>query len=314
MPARRAGQLYLLHVLIACLSLALLIAAGVAVFGALDLRPPSAEAIATACEGWLEAGGPAAVLTLGLAGLVLLSLFLGLRSVWRQARDSRRYVAALPLAAKTPSIDGERFPLIESPQGQAFCAGFLRPRIYLTRGALEQLTPEELRAVIAHERHHLRRRDPLRLLLARAMADALFFLPLLRRSSERYEALGELAADEAAVRQLEARGPLASALVKFDSSPPEASHILGVAPERVDHLLGDPEAWRWRLPGSLAARSGLALAVLATLFVLSLQLEPSPQLPPLLAAVCTVTMIGGPILIVLALTRISWRALQSRRA
>jgi hypothetical protein len=314
MPARRASQLYLVHFLIAGAALTVLIAAGVAVVGGLDPRLPSAQAIASACDSWLSSGGPGALLTLTIASLVLLSLLLGLRSASRQIRRARRCLAEFPLSGEARTPDGQQLLVIDSTHPQAFCAGFLRPRIYLSRGALKDLTAEELRAVIAHERHHLRRRDPLRLLLARSVAEALFFLPRLRRSSERYEALGELAADEAAVRQLEGRGPLASALLKFGSSRPETSPVVGIAPERVDHLLGDPEASRWRLPRSLAARSAIALAGLVALFALSLQLDPGPQLPLLLAAGCMVGMVGGPVLIALAAVRLSCRALRARRA
>jgi Zn-dependent protease with chaperone function len=41
-----------------------------------------------------------------------------------------------------------------------FCAGVRRPLIYVSRGALALLDPEELRAALAHEAAHLERRDP----------------------------------------------------------------------------------------------------------------------------------------------------------
>jgi Zn-dependent protease with chaperone function len=275
---------------------------------------PSAGAIAAACDRWLEGGGPAALLTLVAAALASVSLVLGIRSAARQVRASRHYLAALPLSGEEVEVDGERCRVIASGVAAAFCAGYLRPRIYVSRGALELLDVDELRAVVAHERHHARRRDPLRLLVARALAAALPFIPLLRRISERYEAIGELAADEAAVRDLERRGPLASALLKFGEGEQAEAPVVAIAPERVDHLTGDPDAGRWRLTRSLAGRSALALASLAVLLVFSWQAEPAPQLPVLLAAGCMAAMVGGPLLLAGTALIIARRALRARGA
>ena len=88
-------------------------------------------------------------------------------------------------------------------------------------------TPE-LRAILAHEAHHRHRRDPLRLLLARAAAAALGPLPPFASLPERQPAIADLAADAATVAALGDRAPLAAALVRFEA----------VAPERVDGLLG----------------------------------------------------------------------------
>ncbi|MGH2954214.1 MAG: M56 family metallopeptidase [Solirubrobacterales bacterium] len=313
MRDRHASRLYRVHLALAGIGLALVLGAGVLALAGLDLRMPSAAAIATACDRWIAAGGPAALLTLGATGLATVSLALGLRSAVRQVRASRRYLAALPVAAEGVRIADEPCRVIDSAAPTAFCAGYLRPRMYLSRGALERLDPDELRAVVAHERHHARRRDPLRLLVARALAAALFFIPLLRRISERYEAIGELAADEAAVRDLERRGPLASALLKFGEAGPRSAPVVAIAPERVDHLIGDPEAGQWRLPGSLAGRSALALAALALLLILSWQVEPAPQLPILLAAACMAAMVGGPIALAVGALVLSRRALLARR-
>lgn len=313
MRARHASRLYRVHLALAAVGLAMLLGAGALALAGLQLRPPSATAIAAACDRWLAAGGPAALLALGVAALAAASLALGLRSAARQVRASRRYLAALPHPEEEEWVHGEPCRVVESAAPTAFCAGYLRPRIYLSRGALERLGADELRAVVAHERHHARRRDPLRLLVARALAAALFFIPLLRRISERYEAIGELAADEAAVRDLHRRGPLASALLKIGESGPTSAPVVAIAPERVDHLMGDPDAGRWQLPRSLAGRSAVALAALGILVALSWQIEPAPQFPILLAAGCMAGMIGGPMALGVGALVLSRRALLARR-
>ncbi len=60
----------------------------------------------------------------------------------------------------------------------AFTAGFVVPRIYVTTGLFARLTPGELDAVLAHEVHHLARRDPLRTLVVLFLEDLLFFVPI----------------------------------------------------------------------------------------------------------------------------------------
>src|SRR2546421_8523116 len=66
--------------------------------------------------------------------------------------------------------------------GEAFAVthGLRRPRILLSTGLVEALDAAELTAVLVHERHHLWRWDPLRLLAARLLAGYGWFLPLLR--------------------------------------------------------------------------------------------------------------------------------------
>ena len=170
----------------------------------------------------------------------------------------------------------------------AFCSGWIRPRIYLSTGAIDALSEAELRAVIAHERHHLVRRDPLRLAAARLAADAAFFVPLLRAVAERAAARAELAADAAAVAATAGdAGPLARALLVF-----EDAHGSGVAPERVDYLLGhgsEPP-----LPPALMA--GAMLAGAATVAVLLRSAELTAGAP------LDVTAFGEQLCVVLLAT------------
>jgi hypothetical protein len=312
---RSASRLYRLHLGLGALTAALVAGLIVSIVAAVDFGLPSPGSIAAACDRWLSAGGPGAVLVLSAFGVALTSLVLGLRSAHRQVAATRRFLSGLPVSARTVAVDGARCRLVESPVPEAFCAGHLRPHVYVSRGAVEKLSPVELGAVVTHELHHVRRRDPLRLLLARSLADGLFFIPLLRRTSERYAALGELAADEATVRRLGARAPLASALLQF-SERAEPAPIVRIAPERVDHLMGDPEAGRWRLPRTLAGRSALALIGLVGLLAATAHglFVANLDLPILLSAACMIAMIGAPVVLAAATVLISRRALRGRRA
>ncbi len=177
----------------------------------------------------------AAVVVLVLAGVGAVVVCLALRGTWRELLRSRRFTRVLRKRVVGRLGDGWVF---EDEQAQAFCAGVLRPRVYVSTGAVRVLAEAELRAVLAHERHHRDQRDPLRIALGRVVARALFFMPVLARLHGRYCGIAELAADDAAVR---ADGgcpsALASAMLVFEeATQPTAS--VGIASERVDHLLG----------------------------------------------------------------------------
>ena len=176
----------------------------------------------------------------------------------REVRASRRFQRLLAQRAPRP-LHGAL--LIADPQPLAFCAGLLRPRVYVSSGAVAILDEEALGAVLAHERHHARRRDPLRLAAGRVLARALFFLPELADLIERQQALAEFSADESAINAKPAnRSALARAMLSF-SDVPGSSGSGGIDPARVDYLLGDPPSWRFPVLVCLAAASVLLLLV-----------------------------------------------------
>jgi len=131
----------------------------------------------------------------------------------------------LPLT-ETRMVHGHRVRVLPGAGLLAFCAGLRMPAVYVSEGTLLTTGEAELRAILAHEEHHRARRDPLRLLLARVVADALRPLPPFAALAEREAALADLAAGAATVDALGDRGPLAAAFLRFAT----------VAPERVDRL------------------------------------------------------------------------------
>jgi hypothetical protein len=210
------------------------------------------------------ANGDALVIT----ALAVLGLLMACAAAWalgRELRAARR--VARTIGARSPRLRPAHDAwVIDDARPQAFCAGLVRPRVYISTGALAALDAEALAAVVAHEHHHARRRDPLRLATTRVLASALFLLPSLRRVVERQQALAELGADEAAVVSAGGdRSALASAMLSF--SELGDADTAGIDPERVDHLLGERGGWRFPLGICLLAASGLvtfvALVVLA---------------------------------------------------
>lgn len=206
--------------------------------------------------------------TINTAGALLLAvgatggmaIIVAIRACWREVRG---YRALIVQVGPVKALDKDaRVSVIADPLAQEFCAGYLRPKVYVSRGTVELLTDSELDAVLAHEHHHRRLRDPLRLAYSRILSEALFFVPVLTALSERYAELAEVSADRAAVRASDGEAaPLASALLAFAESGPPG--VTGISPERVDSLLGEPI--NRRLPLRVLA---LSLAVLAGMSIL----------------------------------------------
>ena len=93
-----------------------------------------------------------------------------------------------------------------------FCAGVLRPVLVVSRGALDLLDAEELRAALAHELAHLDRRDPALSWLLMGARGILFFNPVAQVVARALARDAEWSADERAGGD---RLALASALVKL---------------------------------------------------------------------------------------------------
>jgi hypothetical protein len=187
---------------------------------------------------------------LGLAALDAIVLTRALASLARQLRVQRAFVRRLPVLA-TRVVHGHHVHVLPGDELIAFCAGLRAPAVYVSEGTLRTAGESELRAILAHEEHHRARRDPLRLLLARVVADALRPLPPFAALAARQEAVADLAADAASVDSLGDRRPLAAAFLRFAT----------VAPERVDRLVHTGPVRT--VPLVLLAGACLALAGLA---------------------------------------------------
>jgi Zn-dependent protease with chaperone function len=308
---RSARDLYRVH---AVLALAGAAATALALFVALtrvSFQPPSVEAIARACQrvGLDDLTMPS-LLVLLLSSLSVAVVALALRSAARQLGVRRRFMRGVRIVGRA-DVEGCRALIVEGERPQAFCTGLWRPRVYVSRGTLDLLPADQLAAVVAHEAHHARRRDPLRLFVARAVGEGLFFMPALARLTERYAALAEVAADEAAVSR-GGRQSLAAALLAFDETPNAA--VVGIAPERVDHLLG--ERPRWQLPTALLLGAALTVAGLMALVLQTAQAtsHASVALPALLAQACMVAMTVVPVLAGAAALLATRRTLRRRGA
>jgi hypothetical protein len=201
--------------------------------------------------------------------LLLVGAGAGVLSVVRQLSATRRLGEHVDRKrAVAPFGTPAGVEVVDDDEPFAFTFGIGQPRVALSRGLVDQLSPEELEAVVLHERYHVRARDPLKLVVARAAARTCFFLPAVGHLVARYLAGRELAADRRAVRDL-GRPALAGALFKVVGGPAwdELDTAAAMAgPEllavRVDQLEQGTEPALPRLPVVSIALSALVLATL----------------------------------------------------
>jgi hypothetical protein len=200
-------------------------------------------------------GAEWALVAAALLGAAALSI--AVLAFAKQRAAYRRFMSRLEIVGELGGTRSAK--VVADPRPQAFCAGYLRPKVYVSRRTVELLSESELDAVLAHEHHHRRLRDPFRLAFGRILGQALFFAPALRSLSARYADEAELRADRAAVEACAGgAAALASALLMFEES--SAPGVAGISPERVDSLLG--QAGSWRVPRPTIARSCGALSSL----------------------------------------------------
>lgn len=177
------------------------------------------------------------------------------RLLAQKARTPLRLAGMLGKLALDPHID-----FVNSPQAFAFCYGGRAPRMLVSTRLVEMLDDSELLSVLAHEKYHLTERDPFKILIVRALRDAVVFLPLVRDLVENYLALQEIAADQGALEMGATRHDLASALLKLLDAPmPRDLSVSGYTPlgARVQHLAHPQRpfslCWSWRRAAVSAA-------------------------------------------------------------
>jgi beta-lactamase regulating signal transducer with metallopeptidase domain len=229
--------------------------------------------------GWLtdtryDLAAVTLVLASALAGLaaatrVALRAAAGYRGLRRLARDHRRPVPMAVRSAVAALGLAGRVEAVAAAEPFAVTVGLVRPRILVSDQLARALSAAELAAVLAHERCHLRHRDPARLLAARLLAAYGWYIPAARWLAGRVALNRELAADRAALTRA-GRGVLAGALLKLAALPgcpavaaaSPAGDPAGSLEARVAQLENDRPA-RPRLSASRVLATAGGLLVLA---------------------------------------------------
>lgn len=159
-----------------------------------------------------------------------------------------RRLAATPkrirAIGRATGCDG-RLTVVDVDEPLALCHGLLRPRLMISTGLINLLDDSEIEAVVRHEMVHLRRRDPLRVVVARAAAMMLRILPFSTSALAVYCCRREMEADLLTVREMGDVVPLASALHRLVNAERNESMLRGLAvgaisatDVRIDQLLG----------------------------------------------------------------------------
>jgi beta-lactamase regulating signal transducer with metallopeptidase domain len=222
-------------------------------------------------------------------GLVRASIFLTRtlistsRLIDYLARVTLRQDIAELLA--TPDFSAEVNIIPENRYEAAFTLGWLKPRIYLTSGLIENLDPESLDIVIRHELGHCRRRDPLKHMILEAGSEILWFVPLVRKYVDRFKLLSEVACDMAAVKGGHDRLDVAKTLTSLAENPawiiqtprPAMSSVNDNLELRVRSLLGENLKYLIQLPRKAIIISSLivSLIFLSTSAVLAARYDSS---------------------------------------
>lgn len=235
LPAAR-GAWALLALRLFPAAFALFLVAGLCTPSYLKLEPASArEPVGIACLLAASMGAAAWALSLTRAARAVLRSRRHMRDCQTLGREMR--VAGAPLAAC----------VVDSAKPFVVLAGVMEPRLFVSRPVVEALSPEQLAAVIRHERAHAIARDNLKRLLIQLAPDPLPFFGGYRRLEKAWGRITEWAADDRAAAGKPSRSlSLASALVnvaRLGAAPSvsaAASPLLSEGAEltqRVDRLL-----------------------------------------------------------------------------
>src|SRR5437588_10077160 len=228
------------------------------------------------------------VATIALAVRSLRTQLVNTRHLGNWVRDRSRPLPAMLVEAAGQAGLGGRVDLVDGDGAFSFAYGITRPRVAVSVRLVDSLSGEELGAVLHHERYHVVNYDPLKVVLARSLPDALFFLPVLGELRGRYVTGRELAADRRAVRKT-ATAAVAGALFQVVGGPAEVDLTPAAAiggDESLDARVAQLESGaepplapvsRGRLAASFGGAGVLAWAAIAS-FV---------SFTPLMAKLCT---------------------------
>jgi beta-lactamase regulating signal transducer with metallopeptidase domain len=234
-------------------------------------------ALCTPSYLYLEPKNDPEAMGLACLGAALMTVALWWTSLFRAVRAVARSMSHLRQCGERSReirLAGERKNawVVESSAPCVMLAGVVRPRLVISSGVVASLTPEQLSAVVRHERAHGISHDNLKRLLVLAAPGILPFAHGLRHLERAWAKLSEWAADDRAAAGKARRSlSLASALVcvarlgSTSAAPALAASLMAEGAElseRVDRLLNPTRRIPRGRPSEpvLIASAGLLLA------------------------------------------------------
>jgi Zn-dependent protease with chaperone function len=231
-PLQRVGPLLAGAVWVNALLLRAVVAVGGAVFVFVYL--PQSELFQAVAEWCWHKVVPLLATHLGLSGhplahaaLVLPALALAASLMWLLVGLARAWVALHRQLRATLGDGPGGSTVIPDDEVLVALTALGRPRIVLSDAALSVMDTEELRASMAHERGHLRRRHRPLLLVGSVLSALARPLPGTRAAERELAFHLERDADEFAVR--ETRDPLALASAICKAAQSQAPALAGLA-------------------------------------------------------------------------------------
>lgn len=225
-----------------------------------------------------------AALSLAVAATVLVRIAASAaRTARRQDAMRRPHLTALRILR--PASNGTIPTLwIDHERPMAYSLGGRDRLIVATRSLVDRLSPEQLRAVLAHERAHLRGRHHQLVAVADTIAKALGFIPLMRHARGVLRLQVELAADRAAVQEC-GLDAVRSALLALTAqpSPPGAlamaSGDIAVRLRNLGRTAAWPRALRRVVAGFMAVLAVTLPAITAFVLLSAVSVLACPLLP-----------------------------------
>jgi bla regulator protein blaR1 len=165
-----------------------------------------------------QRGGETTGISLPILAILTVGLFVGAAiRAWRLHHRTSRVVGSWLATAEVVTLPGARTRILAISSNFPIVAvvGLVRQRMIIARSVLDACSPDELRAILAHEQAHLDRHDNLRRAILTMAPDILSWLPISSRMLEAWHDACEGAADDASRRLGEhGRVLLAQALIR----------------------------------------------------------------------------------------------------
>jgi Zn-dependent protease with chaperone function len=220
---------------------------------------------AYATPGGAAAAGLGLTLAAAVTARAALTAVTHLRAVRRHAV---RHAQAARLVGRPDAALGA--VLVDHDRPVAYCIAGPDPTVIVTTAALRTLNPDQLNAVLAHERAHLASHHHRLLAAARIGRQVLPFLPLMREADTQITRLVEMHADDAATADRDTR-PLVTALVVLAAAggpTPGLAAAATDAAQRITRLLRPAEPLS-RARRQLLRAGAAALALTPALLALT---------------------------------------------
>lgn len=271
-PRRRSPQtaLALWLVLDASIVLSLLLAAAAPVLGAAPVGAGLGRLLSACVVSLTRAyggGGDGAThLAVAVGGLSAVAglLLLVLSGAVMAVRARRRHAQGVSLAGRYSADLGAW--VLDHQEPLVYCLAGKERGIVVTTGALARLDSNQLAAVLAHERAHLRGHHAPMVTFTQGLRRSLGWIPAVQAAAEEVGTLVEFCADDAARRSTDGR-TVATALLALTvgAVPNGALGATGaVTAERLTRLIQDGDKPRWS--HGLTA-GGVLVAVVAPLVI-----------------------------------------------